>query len=60
MWRRIADVLLHKPSPPDDERSTNERRLNGLEREVKETNARIRAIAIEARVAAYGRVRIGR
>jgi len=57
MWRRVIDLLARRPAPPDDERSTKAIQLNGLERDVRETNRRISAIAVEAkRLDSYRRV----
>ena len=61
MWRRIFDVLARRPAPPDSERSTKAKQLNGLERDVRETNRRISAIAVEAKhLDSYRRARVGR
>lgn len=56
MWRQIADMLMRRPAPPNDERSIRKRQLDELEREVKATNKRIRAITVES-LDSYRRVR---
>lgn len=51
MFRRLLDMLAHRPAPPLDERTTKAKELNGLERQVRAVDARIRAIRAEAVVA---------
>lgn len=60
MWRRLADVLMRRPAPPNDERSIRKRQLDQLEREAQAQNRRIRAITVESRIGSYGRARLPR
>ena len=51
MFRRILDVLFRRTPSHDDERTTRAQELNGLERQVRLVDARIKAIRAEAAIA---------
>ena len=61
-WRRLADMLTRRPAPPDDERSTQAKRLQELEEGVKTTIVDLQTLAAGAhdRLASYRRTRIRR
>jgi len=60
MWRRIVEMILRRPSPPQDERSIKSEQLDELEAEVRDTNADARRLqrAARFRLDSYRRVRL--
>ena len=62
MLRRVAEMFLNRPAPPDDERSIKDVQLEQLRDEVGRTLDRVDRItpAAHRRLASYHRVRIGR
>jgi hypothetical protein len=61
-WRRIADVLMQRPVPPDDERSRMGVRLAELEKRTESsiTVAHDQRTGAHSRLDAYKRLHLSR